>query len=228
MRPDQHRDTLEQTSGAVMRKAEWVVLALVVVALGASAVLYPQLPDRVTSHWDVRGAADGELSQFWGAFLIPLMLSGLALLFWAVPRIDPLKANIQQFIRYFDGFIILFTLFLLAVHAYVLLWNLGVQLSANAFMPVPIALLFFYLGWMLGRTKRNWFVGIRTPWTLSSDRVWEKTHRLGGRLFMASALLVLVGLFSQNYLIYLILVPVLFSVLFVIGYSYVQYQKETV
>jgi uncharacterized membrane protein len=81
---------------------------------------------------------------------------------------------------------------------------------------------------MLRKAKRNFFIGIRTPWTLSSDRVWEETHRLGSVLFMISGALALVGGFFGGMLsFWLLFVPLMGSTIFLLIYSYFLYQRET-
>ncbi len=77
------------------------------------------------------------------------------------------------------------------------------------------------------KAKRNWFIGIRTPWTLNSDAVWDKTHRIGGRLFKAAGIVALLGVFFPNHAILLILVPAILVASFTIIYSYFEYQRET-
>ena len=92
-------------------------------------------------------------------------------------------------------------------------------------MPYLFFLLFFYIGMMMEKSKRNWFIGIRTPWTLSDDRVWERTHRLGGRMFKAAALVSLLGLAAGEYAIWLLLVPILVAAFYPMVYSYFEYKK---
>jgi len=137
----------------------------------------------MASHWNARGEVDGYTSKFWGLFLMPLILVGLGALFIAIPRIDPLKANIEKFRGYYDGLIIIFVIFMLAIHAQGILWNLGIEINPNVIFPICLGPVFFYTGVLCENAKRNWFIGIRTPWTLSSERVWDKTHKIGGRLF---------------------------------------------
>jgi len=86
--------------------------------------------------------------------------------------------------------------------------------------------LFFYIGILCENTKRNWFIGIRTPWTLSSDEVWKKTNKKGGKLFKISGLIVFTGVFLKNYLIFLILIPIISVTIYTFIYSYIEYQKE--
>jgi uncharacterized membrane protein len=202
--------------------AVWI---LVLLAFLISAFAYPRVPERVASHWNARGEVNDTMGRFWGVFFLPLMLAGLVLLLMFVPSIDPLKANIAQFRRYYDLFILVFALFMLLIHLQVILWNLGIKISPSLVLPIGIGLLFFYLGTMMRQVKRNFFIGIRTPWTLSSDVVWGKTHQLGGRLFQAAGVIALVGAFLPSYAWLFILAPALLVSLVATAYSYVLYRK---
>jgi uncharacterized membrane protein len=93
-------------------------------------------------------------------------------------------------------------------------------------MPLGLGFLFYYVGVVCEHSKRNWFIGIRTPWTLSSDRVWEKTHKIGGRLFKAAGVVALIGVFFQRHAVWFILIPVLSVAVYTILYSYLEYQRE--
>jgi uncharacterized membrane protein len=151
----------------------------------------------------------------------------MLLFFLVIPHIDPLKANIAKFREYFNAFILLMAVFLVYVHILTLLWNLGFDdfRMGSAMMPA-IGLIFIFAGVMMRKAKRNFFIGIRTPWTLSSDRVWDETHRVGSTLFIASGILAFLGVFFENFAIWLVLGPVMISTLFLLVYSYVLYQRE--
>ena len=209
-----------------MRKSVLVVWLLVLLAFALSIAVYPQMPELIASHWNARGEVDGYMSKFWGLFLLPLLLAGLALLLLAIPRIDPLKANIAAFRSYYDGFIVVFCLFLLLVHLQIILWNSGIEISPNLTLPIGCGLLFYYIGIMLEHAKRNWFIGIRTPWTLSSDTIWTKTHQRGAKLFKLAGAIAVLGLFVQAYTYLFIIVPVLFVAVYTIVYSYWVYREE--
>ncbi|MBU1730047.1 DUF1648 domain-containing protein, partial [Patescibacteria group bacterium] len=191
-----------------MRKSEIAILGIILLSLIVSIYFYPQMPEKIASHWNIQGQVDGYMSKFLGLFLMPIILIGFALLFVAIPRIDPLKANIEKFRRYYEGFIILLFLFLLSIHFQVILWNIGIKISPNVMFPIGLGLLFFYIGVLCENAKRNWFIGIRTPWTLSSEKVWEKTHKIGGKLFKIAGVIAFVGVFFQSYALFFIFVPV--------------------
>lgn len=205
-----------------------IVIALIVIASTVSAFLAPRMPEQMASHWNAAGQVDGYMSKFWGLFLMPIMAAGMLLLFLAIPSIDPLKANIAAFREYFNTFIVLFTVFLLYMHGLTLTWNLGYTgFDMGAAMLPALGLFFVYAGVMMAKAKRNWFIGVRTPWTLSSDTVWDATHRLGAKLFIGSGLLAIFGVFFGAYALWFVCVPLLGSALFLVVYSYVLYQRET-
>jgi len=209
-----------------MRKSGIIIIGIILFSFIVSIYIYPQMPEKMVSHWNAQGQADGYMSKFWGLFLIPITLVGLALLFTAIPRIDPLKANIEKFRKYYDGLVVLFFIYMLSIQFHVILWNLGIKISPNIIMPISIGILFFYIGVLCENAKRNWFIGIRTPWTLSNEKVWEKTHKIGGKLFKIAGVIAFIGVFFQNYALFFILVPEFLAVAYTIIYSYFEYQKE--
>ncbi len=204
------------------------VFALLLLSFAVSFYFYPQIPDKMATHWNAKGEVDGYMSKFWGMFLFPFILVGLVLLFIVIPLIDPLKDNIKKFRKYYEGFIVFFLIFMLSVHLFILLWNTGIKISPNVLMPAGIGLLFFYIGILSENAKRNWFIGIRTPWTLSSDRVWNKTHKIGGKLFKIAGIIAFIGVFFRNYARFFILIPVILAAVYVVVYSYIEYRKETI
>lgn len=208
-----------------------LVLALIMIALAllAGALLWNQLPDQMASHWDINDQVNDYIPKFWGVFLMPLITSGMLILFLVVPGIDPLKANIAQFRKSFNLFIALIIAFMLYIHGLTLAWSLGfTNFKMSAAMLPFMGVLFIAIGFMLRKAKRNFFIGIRTPWTLSSDCVWDKTHQLGSILFMASGALAIVGgFFGGMIAFWLMFIPLIGSSLFLAIYSYVLYRDET-
>ncbi len=186
------------------------------------------MPAKMASHWNIRGEVDNYISKFWGLFLMPFISIGMFLLFILIPKMDPLKANIEKFRKYFDRFIILIILFLFYLYLLTIFWNFGNKFSMNQVLPPAFGILLFYCGILIENAKRNWSIGIRTPWTLSNEKVWEKTHRLGGKLFKMVGIIALFGIFFPNYAFFLVLVPAILVVIYTIVYSYFEYRKERV
>ncbi|MFM8875867.1 MAG: SdpI family protein [Anaerolineae bacterium] len=206
-----------------------IVLTLIAIAVIAGALLWNQLPEQMASHWNTNDQVDGYMPKFWGVFLMPLVTLGMLALFIVLPNMDPLKANIVQFRGAFNLFIVLIVAFMLYIHGLTLAWSLGYQgFKMSAAMLPFLGILFIFIGYLLRQAKRNFFIGIRTPWTLSSDMVWDKTHQLGSILFMVSGALAFVGSFLGGMMAFwLLFVPLMGSTLFLVIYSYVLYRNET-
>jgi uncharacterized membrane protein len=206
-----------------------IVLILIVGATIAGLLLWNQLPEQMASHWNVNDQVDGYMPKFWGVFMVPLITLGMFVLFLVIPSIDPLKANIAQFREVFNLFIVLIVAFMLYIHALTLAWSLGYTgFKMSTSMLPAMGLLFIFIGFMLRKAKRNFFIGIRTPWTLSSDTVWDKTHQLGSILFMASGVFTLIGgIFGGMTAFWFLFVPLMGSTIFLLVYSFVLYQRET-
>lgn len=205
-----------------------VVLLMISAAIIVGIAFWNQLPDPMASHWNVNDQVDGYMSKFWGVFLMPLITLGMLLLFLVIPNIDPLKANIAQFRDVFNMFIALIVAFMLYIYILSLRWNLGyINFGMSKAMLPAMGILFILIGYLFRKAKRNFFIGIRTPWTLSSDRVWDETHRLGSVLFMASGVLALIGsLFGGTIAFWFLFGPIMGSTLITLVYSYVIYQRE--
>jgi uncharacterized membrane protein len=211
------------------RKTIVIVLVLVLVSTFAALVHWNQFPDPMASHWDINDQVNGTMPKFWGVFLMPLISLMMFALFLLIPEIDPLKANIAKFRDLFNLFIVFMTLFLMYVYGLSLAWNLGfTQFKMGESLLPATGLLFILIGYILRRAKRNFFIGIRTPWTLSSDKVWDETHRVGSGLFILSGIFALIGVFFGSITAFLfILIPLMVSTTFLIIYSYVLYRAET-
>jgi uncharacterized membrane protein len=202
---------------------------MLLAATLAGLLLWNRLPDSMASHWGVNDEVNGYISKFWGVFLMPLITLAMLVLFLVVPSIDPLKANIAQFRQVFNLFIVLIVAFMVYIYGLTLAWNLGFTGFAMSRAMLPaLGLLFIFVGFMLRQAKRNFFIGIRTPWTLSSDTVWNETHRLGAVLFMISGALAFLGaFFSGVTAFWLMFIPLIGSSLFLVVYSYVLYRRES-
>lgn len=204
-----------------------VVAAMIIISSLAGLLLWSQLPATMASHWNASDQVDGTMPKIWGILMMPLVSLGMLALFLVIPVIDPLKANIQLFRETFNAFIALLTAFMLYVHGLSLAWNLGYNnfKMSSAMLP-GVGLLFIFVGVMIGKARRNYFIGIRTPWTLSSDTVWNETHRIGGKLFSASGALALLGVFFPTYAMWFLVVPLIGATTFSVVYSYILYQRE--
>lgn len=210
------------------KTAATISIVLIICATLAGLLLWNRLPDPMASHWGVNDQVNGDMPKVWGVFLMPLIVTGMFLLFLAIPSIDPLKSNVAKFRGSFNTFTVLMVIFMTYIYGLTLAWNLGYTglHMSTAILPA-IGLLFFFIGDMMGKAKRNYFIGIRTPWTLASDSVWDETHRVGGLLFKISGILTMVSIFFPlMFAFWLFFIPVIASALFSVLYSYVLFHRE--
>lgn len=203
------------------------LMFIVIAACFITGILvYPVLPLNAVSHWNAAGQANGSMSRAWAAFLLPALMLALFCVWSWLPRIDPIHTGYKGFRYIYDFFWFLIIAFLAYVYALSLGANLGWQFNfAQALMPA-LAFLIFILGSLMPYVKRNWFFGIRTPWTLSSDRVWDKTHKFGGRLFQFAGLIIgASSLSSGRTSAWFIVWPLVLAGLASIIYSYGIFRK---
>jgi uncharacterized membrane protein len=205
-----------------------IILSVIVILLSFAIAfyLYPLFPEKMASHWGYRGEVNGYSSKFTGLFLMPIISIVMLIIFLLIPKLDPLKENIDEFRATYDKFILIMISFMFYVHCLTLLWNLGIYVNMLQFLAPAFCIIYFFAGVLMEKAKRNWSIGIRTPWTISSQTVWDKTHKIGSRLFKLSGILCLPGIIFPSQSFIFMIVPVLISSLYLVVYSYVEYRKE--
>lgn len=209
-----------------MKRVFWpLVFSLIFLSIVLSIYFYPLLPEKIPSHWNASGKVDSYSNKNLALFIIPAITLLVVLLFAVLPKIDPLKKNYAAFMPYFKGFILIFVAFMFYLHALTIVAGLDFAIKMNYWLMPAISALFLYSALLLKKAKRNWFVGIKTPWTLSSDSVWEKTHALGSKLFVLFAILFLLAGFFEEFFWFAIC-AVIFLVIVLFAYSYFEYAKE--
>lgn len=201
---------------------EGVQIGIIAVMFAVAAIRWGSVPDRIPVHWNAAGQVDGYGGKFQGLLLLPLITLGLYLLLLLIPRIDPARRNYAAF----AGSYLVIRVSIVVYMAFIALVT---QLAIGREQSVPagqliigsVAVLFIVLGAVMGRLKPNWFAGIRTPWTLSSARSWKATHRLGGRLFMASGILTLgAAVLGSTAAFVTMMVTMVVVIVVVVVYSY--------
>lgn len=208
-------------------KKLWVLIGILLLAgIVMSVLAYPRLSEQMITHWDAQGRPNGYSSRLVGVAILPLMLAILAPLLYFIPYIDPLRTNIEAFRTEYNLFLAGFAVFMVYIHALSLAENLGLHLNMSLAIVPPMAFFCWLTGMLLGRAKRNFFIGIRTPWTLSSDAVWKQTHRRGGQLFKAAGVIILFSLVFPSMAFFLMIVPLLGVALYLVVYSYFLYRRE--
>lgn len=181
------------TDGKVSKRAVpwWGWLALV-ITVAVSAIAYTHLPVRVATHFDASGQPNAYGPRWVDTFLTPGLMLVLALLWNGLWRIDPKRTNYPRFwptYRYLGGAILVFL-------GLIELWTIGKALqwpiASVRGLPAIVGVLIVLLANLLPRIQPNWWLGVRTPWTLSSEVSWRKTHRLAGQLGLPAGVLMIV------------------------------------
>jgi uncharacterized membrane protein len=201
------------------------------VAVGCATVfgiaIASQLPARVASHWDLHGQVNGSMSRTMLLLLLPVLALATAGILLIAPHLDPKRRNFPLHAGAYwivgNGVLIL----LAAVHVFTLGYNLGWPINISAAIGVGVGLLLMVMGNVLTRVRPNWIFGVRTPWTLSSDRSWRETHRFTGYLFVLVGLFVLVTGFTAPHAVTIVLmVGVLAAAIAGVVYSYFAWKRD--
>ncbi|WHZ18212.1 MAG: hypothetical protein OJF55_000361 [Rhodanobacteraceae bacterium] len=202
----------------------WIVsLVFVVVMAGVAAWLYPHLPVPTPTHWDMQGHANGWTPRFWAAAMWPLLMLAFVGLFALLPLISPRRFEIRPFARTYGIVVLAIQGALLVIGTIALLLGAGHRVPVVV-VPLVVGALLMVLGNYMGKLRKNFFIGIRTPWTLASDAVWERTHRLGGWVFIAGGV-VLVVVALAGLPAFVIIADVIAMALIPYLYSYFIYRR---
>ena len=202
-------------------------IMMVLVAVGTSLVAYTGLPERVPVHWNLSGEVDRYGSRSEALFMMPLLMLAIWAILRFLPRIDPLRANYAKFAGSYEVIIDSLLAMMLVIHIAIVLGASGAPDSVTMIVRAAIGAMFIVLGNVMPRTRQNWFVGVRTPWTLASARVWDRTHRVAGYLFVALGLIVILTIPLAPQIGMPILAAGVATVALVsVVYSYLEWRKE--
>ncbi|MBA4496180.1 SdpI family protein [Paenactinomyces guangxiensis] len=191
-----------------------------------SLYFYPQLPPKVPLHWNIYGTAD-----HYGSKSMTLLLACLPLVIWllmrASPKFDPRKESYRKHAKPYSIFKFVIVTFLSVSAVTTILSASGYNIDMAVIIKLAIALLFITLGNFMGQLRTNFFIGIRTPWTLTSEISWRKTHKAGGYVFIITGLSFLLSLWLKGASSFLVpLIVLITGVIFTFAYSYVVYRKN--
>lgn len=171
-------------------RSRWLGVGVVAAMWIFALAVYGRLPAMVPTHWNLWGEVDGWSPKSWGAFVTPFIATVMLALPWLMRRIDPRRANVERSVDDVRLIRNLIVLFMALVEGATLGAALGWPVDVTAVAMGGVGLMLAGIGNYLPRMRSNWWIGIRTPWTLSSERVWRDTHRLGGRLMVACGLVM--------------------------------------
>ncbi|NND72086.1 MAG: DUF1648 domain-containing protein [Rhodothermales bacterium] len=202
-------------------KTEWLSWVLIVIPLAILPFVWGSIPDQIPSHWNIRGEVDGYGSKLTTLLLFPALSLFGYLIIMVAPIIDP-KRRVQSKQKALRAYRIVFPLIMNGLFIAVLLQALGYTFDVGKAILLVLILLFIGIGNYLSTIEPNYFIGIRTPWTLENPEVWRQTHRIAAKIWVASglALLVLWPFVNSGLFTYLFIVAVAFMVLTPVVISY--------
>lgn len=209
----------------IFSKKEVLPIFLMVLTFIFSVYAYPSLPNYIPIHWNALGEVDGYGGRDFAVLFFPVLIIGIYALMLFIPLFDPLKKNYPSFSLPYFWLRTLITVVLLLFYFYTLLAGLGYNIKINYFILPVFSAMFIIIGFLLPKIKKNYFVGIKTPWTIHSEENWDKTHEFSGKLFIIAGLVSLLGIFIIKYAFLIFIVSSLTAVLASTVYSYILFRK---
>lgn len=209
------------------KKMRILVYVLAIIPVIALALLYGRLPEQIPTHWNLDGSVTYSGKET--AWMLVLMAPVFSVLFDVLPHIDPRKSNYGRFGKYYDGFCVFMVLFFLVINGITLSEAMYPgKISVSTAVMLMVSVMFIFLGNMMPKIKSNFYFGIKTPWTLSDEDVWNKSQRLSGHLFFWGGLVMLLSTFllSDYALFAVVMVFVVVTVVVPLVMSYVWYRKK--
>lgn len=205
------------------RWAAWTSLGIVLASWAVSAAIFPMLPERIPSHWDIQGKVDGHSSRMQAALILPIMLVVMAGVFAALPWMSPKGFSLDQFKGVYSQIVVTALALFLYMHvvsyaASLTGWDVGRAIVIGAMVAIG------FMGNQLGKVRPNFFVGVRTPWTIASERVWTDTHRLAAWVFVGAGIVgSLATMLGANLLVAFGILMA--ATLMPVVYSFVHYKR---
>lgn len=224
---DEHHEDIGQA--LERRRLLWMAVALIIVQVIVACVAYTFVPARIPIHWNALGQVDHYGSKLEALAFPPTISLILLVLVRGLIALGPYLAQENKRIatRFTDYVIVAIIVLMQLIQLISIAVSLNAPINVLSVISIAVSLLFIGLGNYMGKLRRNFYAGIRTPWTIADDTVWERTHRLGGWLFVAAGLIGLITSFIPLPMIKLfgLLVPILLVAVITVVYSYVEYQR---
>ena len=210
-----------------MSRSLWMSIAVIAAVIVTTLAMYGSLPEKMPTHWNINGEVDGWSSKASGVSIMPVAMIVLFLVFLALPMLSPRQFTVESFRSTYD-----FITFCVLAHCgyvqiVILVAAMNRQVDTTRMIIAGVCVLLAALGNVLGKVRRNFWVGVRTPWTIASDHVWNSTHRLAAKLFVGAGVLGLLAVVSGLPAIPMFVVifsGIMFAAIFPIGYSLYLYK----
>lgn len=210
-------------------KEDWPLWVFMIGLIVTAIFIYPHLPEQVPSHWNLKGEVDSYMTRPQGAFAMPLLALSLYLMMILVPVIDPRRDNYFRFKNAYRLMRWSLVLFLGGLYILTMMFSLGYDVNISLVVKAGVALLLTMIGNFMGQFRHNYFVGIKTPWTLANEEVWSQTHRWGGRIWVLGGLICLaMSPLNALWANYLYFATIIVMAVLPMVYSYLLYRRIVV
>ncbi|HHW03206.1 MAG TPA: DUF1648 domain-containing protein [Thermoanaerobacterales bacterium] len=204
----------------------WIVIALILGLYILGFILYPSLPGMMPSHWNLSGRVDSYMPKTWYLIFFPTLILVLYLLMSFAPIIDPKAENYKKFSGVYQGFRALITLVMAGIYVATLLYALGIPISVAKVVIFALGIMLTFTGNYFGKVRYNYTFGIKTPWTLASEEVWNKTHRISGPLWVMAGLVWIFSIFLPDKTAFVVdMAALMAATLYGFVYSFMLYNK---
>ncbi len=201
------------------------ILALLLLSFAGVLLAYPGLPSEIPTHWDMSGNIN-DYSPKWAILLLAALPVAIYLMMVFLPRIDPKKKSYDLHKRAYEIVKVFITLIMSILVWISILVSKGVDLDVGLIVSLMVGVLFITLGNYMGQIRHNYFFGIRTPWTLASETVWKRTHRVGGYCFMGMGIFMIIANILRDHMPSWIMIPIIILGAGIpIVYSYLEYKR---
>ena len=209
----------------LLEKKDRLILSLLIVSVMITLLLYSSLPNEIPSHWNIKGEIDDYSPKLFALFTA-LLPFGIFLLMKYLPRIDPGKKDYYQQNKPYQVIMFILVLFFLLLHWIIICSALGYMIAMSRLMPLGIGVVFVMMGKFMGQIEPNYMLGIKTPWTMADEKVWEKTHRIGGFAFIfIGFIFIAAGIIDQPYMFTIAIISIIAVIFYLFIYSYLEFKK---
>lgn len=207
-------------------KNDWLIAIIIILPLPFIAFYWNQFPEQIPIHFNHSGKPDNYGDKWWSLLLFPVINAAVYLLFRILPYIDPAKRNYALFLSKFRIIQLTIHAFLTFIFFLIAFYALGVHMNMEKVVLYAVMTLFLILGNYMGNIRQNYFIGIRTPWTLANETVWIKTHRLSAKLWVYATLIMMVVVAFLEHPYNVFIAYVLIIALIPTAYSYILFRKN--
>lgn len=205
---------------------EILPLGIIIVSAIVSLWIYPLLPQEVPSHWNSEGIIDAWMNKNMAVLLFPMFTFITYLIMVLLPFADPYYKNYSKFAVHYFWYRTSVVLFFIMAYLFSLWVAMGLEMNIIYFIVPILSLFIMYNGFFMTKVKRNYFIGVRTPWTLHSEKIWDKTHEFGGRVIVATGMISLLSMLSVKYAFIIFISIVVIGFCIPSAYSYFIFKKE--